>query len=124
MYGAGMENGKQVIREQVAARKFVSRELDVAAEHAQAMHDAIKFFMETDFASYLRLGELDIGSLCQICNDTDSEEGHPEGGASHVGPSSTPQLVSLGGMSLQAFQRSYSCVSRDWLFLGWSSSIR
>ncbi|CAH1412212.1 unnamed protein product [Lactuca virosa] len=87
---SGVENGKQVIREQVVAEKFVFREKDATLEHAQAMHAAIKSFMETEFASYLCLGELDIGGLRQICDDPESEEGHLEGDPSHAGPSSTP----------------------------------
>ncbi|CAH1447150.1 unnamed protein product [Lactuca virosa] len=71
--------------------KVCLRGTGATAEHAQAMHDVIKSFMEMDFASYLLLGELDIGGLRQICDDPDSEEGHPEGGTSHAGPSSTPQ---------------------------------
>ncbi|CAI9273484.1 unnamed protein product [Lactuca saligna] len=75
----------------VSAGKFVSREPNATSKHAQAMHDAIKSFMETDIASYLFLGELDIGGLRQICDDPDYEEGHLENGASHAEPSSTPQ---------------------------------
>ncbi|CAH1415542.1 unnamed protein product [Lactuca virosa] len=88
---AGVENGKQMIRAQVAYGKFVSGEPDATVENAQAMHAAIKSFMETDFSSYVRLGELDIGGLRQMCDDPDSEEGHLEGGSSHVGPYSTTQ---------------------------------
>lgn len=76
---AGVENGKQVIREQIVVGKFVSEEPDATTKHAQAMHAAIKSFMEPDFASYLRLGELDIWGLRQMCGDLDSEEGHLEG---------------------------------------------
>ncbi|CAI9267547.1 unnamed protein product [Lactuca saligna] len=87
---ASVENGKQVIQEQVATRKLIFGEMDATAKHAQAIHAAIKSFMETNFASYLRLGELDIGGLRQMCDDPNSEEGHLEGGSSQVGPSSTP----------------------------------
>ena len=65
--------------------------LNVTVEHAQAMHATVKSFMETDFASYLRLGDLDIAGLHQLCDDPDTEEGQPEGGSSHTGTSSTPQ---------------------------------
>ncbi|CAH1451465.1 unnamed protein product [Lactuca virosa] len=87
----GVENSKQVIQEQVVAGKSVSWESDATTEHAQAMHDAIKSFIQTNFSSYLRLGELDIGGLRQMCDEPDSEEGHSEGDASHAGPSSAPQ---------------------------------
>ncbi|CAI9271403.1 unnamed protein product [Lactuca saligna] len=44
-----------------------------------------------ELASYLCPGELDIGGLRQLCDDSDTEEDQPEGGSSHAGASSTPQ---------------------------------
>ncbi|CAH1436596.1 unnamed protein product [Lactuca virosa] len=51
----GVEIGKQAIREQVVAVKFVSWEPNVTVEHSQAMYAAVKSFMEIDFASNLHL---------------------------------------------------------------------
>lgn len=74
----GVERGKQMVREQVVVRKFDHRESSIIVDLIQAMHAFVKAFMETDFASYLRLGELDLGGLRQLCNDPDVEEVPPE----------------------------------------------
>lgn len=59
-------------------------------EHTQAMHAEVKSFLETDFSSYLHLGELDIEGLCQLCSDSDIEEKHIKANTSGARPSSTP----------------------------------
>lgn len=48
------------------------------------MHATVKAFMETDFTSYLRLGELDMEGLRQLCDDSDAEDSQVEDGSSHV----------------------------------------
>lgn len=48
------------------------------AQSVGAMHAAIRDFSETDFASYLRLGELGLADLCQLCYK--EEEHVPDGG--------------------------------------------
>ncbi|CAI9279478.1 unnamed protein product [Lactuca saligna] len=89
------------LEEEIARRKVAEEELGWLLQKGivrvvdKAMLAGIKSFMEPDFASYLRLGELDIWGLRQMCDDLDSEEGHLEGSASHVGPSSTPQGVTV-----------------------------
>ncbi|CAI9274516.1 unnamed protein product [Lactuca saligna] len=76
---AKVEGGKQVIREQIATIKFIPGKLIALLEYTQAMHAKVKSFLEINFASYLRLGELDIKDLRQQCNDPDVEEEFPEG---------------------------------------------
>lgn len=66
---AGIKGGKLVIREQIATRTFMPDEPSTLLEHTQEMHVEMKSFLETDFASYLHLGELDTEGLCQLCND-------------------------------------------------------
>ncbi|CAH1430253.1 unnamed protein product [Lactuca virosa] len=80
----------QAVCEQVVTGKFVFGEPSVVVEHTQGMHDAVKSFMETDFASYLRLGELDMEGLRQLCRDQDAKGDHPEGDSSKTRPSSNP----------------------------------
>ncbi|CAH1446249.1 unnamed protein product [Lactuca virosa] len=67
---------------------FDPGELSVVVEMTQAMHASVKAFMDTDFASYLCLGELDLGGLCQLCNDPDVEDVPPEHDPSQAGASS------------------------------------
>ncbi|CAH1424965.1 unnamed protein product [Lactuca virosa] len=45
------------------------------------MHAAVKAFMETNVASYLRLVELDMAGLRQLCDDSDAEDSQVEGGS-------------------------------------------
>ena len=80
-----------MIREQAATGKFITEELDTTVEQTQAMHAVVKSFMETDFASYLCLGELDIGGLLWMCDDPNTQEGRPEGDSFHTRHSSTSQ---------------------------------
>lgn len=54
---AGVEGGKKVVREQVATRKFSPEEENDLLKQTQVVHASVKAFMETDFASYLHLGE-------------------------------------------------------------------
>ncbi|CAI9279348.1 unnamed protein product [Lactuca saligna] len=72
-----------------------AREPNVIVEHAQVRHATVKSFMEIDFASYLPLGELDIGGLPEFYDDLDTKEGQPEGGSSYTRTSSTPQAVTV-----------------------------
>ncbi|CAH1433692.1 unnamed protein product [Lactuca virosa] len=51
---------------------------DTMAQSVDAMHAAIRAFAETDFASYLRLGELGLADLRQLC--TEEEEHVPDDG--------------------------------------------
>ncbi|CAI9281270.1 unnamed protein product [Lactuca saligna] len=45
-----------------------SSDPDVVARSVDAMHAAIRAFVETEFMSYLRLGELGLADLCQLCS--------------------------------------------------------
>ncbi|CAH1444659.1 unnamed protein product [Lactuca virosa] len=83
----GVEDGKQVIREQVAARKFAPGDPSAFLEYTQVMHAEVKSFLETDFASYLNIGDLDMEGLRLLCSDPDVEREFPEGSTSGVGPS-------------------------------------
>lgn len=85
---AGVEGGKQTVIEQVTTGMFNPGELSVIVELNQAMHAYVKAFMEMDFASYLCLGELDLGSLCQLCNNPDVEDVPPEHDPSKASASS------------------------------------
>ncbi|CAI9259171.1 unnamed protein product [Lactuca saligna] len=80
-----MENRE--VWEHVVAGKFVLGEAVATTEHIQAMNTVVKAFMETDFASYLRLGELDMAGLRQLCDDSNAEDSQVEGGSSHAGAS-------------------------------------
>ncbi|CAH1438631.1 unnamed protein product [Lactuca virosa] len=57
---AGVEGIKQVVKEQVPIGKINHGEPSSVVEQTQVMHASVKAFMETDFDSYLRLGELDL----------------------------------------------------------------
>lgn len=48
------------------------------AQSIDAMHAAIKAFAKTNFSSYLRLGELGLADLHQLCSK--EEELVPDGG--------------------------------------------
>lgn len=71
-------------------RNFNSTEPSAATQSAQAMHNAIKAFLETYFASYLRLGEIDLAGICQLYLDRTVEELPTMGYSGDVGPSSSP----------------------------------
>ncbi|CAH1417002.1 unnamed protein product [Lactuca virosa] len=68
---AGMEGGKHAVREQATVGKFNPEEASAVVEQTQAMHASVKSFMETSFALYLHLGELDLAGLRQLCYDPD-----------------------------------------------------
>ncbi|CAH1442033.1 unnamed protein product [Lactuca virosa] len=85
-----VEGGKQVVREQITIGRFVPGEPNALLENTQAMHAEVKYFVETDFASCLHLGELDIEGLRQLCSDSDVEGKHLEASTSGAQPSSTP----------------------------------
>lgn len=74
----------------MATRKFNPDETSLALEQTQEMDASVKAFMETDFSSYLHLGELDLESLHQLCYDLHPEENLLAGSSHNVRPSSTP----------------------------------
>lgn len=84
---ASVENGMQEVREQVIARMFVLGEAVATTEHIQAMYHILKEFIKPGFASYLCLGDLDMGGLQQLCDDYDVEDIQVECGSSHAGAS-------------------------------------
>ncbi|CAH1432861.1 unnamed protein product [Lactuca virosa] len=86
---AGVEGGKQVVKEQVASGKFDPQEPSTVVEMTQDMHASVKSLMEKNFASLLYLGELGLEGLRQLCRDPDIEENPPEGDTLKVGSSST-----------------------------------
>lgn len=88
-----VEDGKQVIREQVSSGKFIPIESNALLEHTQVMHAKVKSFLETKFSSYPRLGELDMEGLRQLCGDLDVKERCLEDIISRFGPSSTPSSM-------------------------------
>ena len=90
MYRRWAESGKHAIREQVAVGKFIPDKLSTLLEDTQAMHSELKSFLETDFASYLHLGELDMEGLCQLWSDLDAEGKHLEAKTSGARPYSIP----------------------------------
>ena len=59
-------------------------------EKIQAMHEFLKNFMETKFASYLCLSGLDLVGLRHLCRDANVVENPSEGRSLTVGPSSNP----------------------------------
>lgn len=63
---ASVENGKQVARAWSVGNGPSSSDPDAMAQPVDAMYDAIRAFAETDFASYLRLGELGLSDLFPI----------------------------------------------------------
>ncbi|CAI9299647.1 unnamed protein product [Lactuca saligna] len=73
-----VENGKQVARAWSVGNGPGSSDSDVVAQSNDATHDAIRAFSETNFASYLRLGELGLADLFQLCSKED--EHMPDGG--------------------------------------------
>lgn len=67
----------------MAAGKFDPEvEVDVATM-TREMEDVIAVFTKTNFAGYLRLGDIDLAGLCALCQDAQSDESGP-------GPSSPP----------------------------------
>lgn len=87
MYRRWAGSGKHAIREQVAVGKFIPDKLSTLLEDTEAMHSELKSFLETDFASYLHLGELDMEGLRLLCSDHDVEGEFPEGSTSRAEPS-------------------------------------
>ncbi|CAH1427792.1 unnamed protein product [Lactuca virosa] len=75
---AGVEKGKQVARMWSAGNSPGSSDPDAMAQSIDEMHDIVRAFAETDFASYLCLGELDLVDLFQLCSE--EEERIPDGG--------------------------------------------
>lgn len=73
----GVEGSKQVVQEQVHIRKFNHGEPSSVVEQTQAMHASVKAFMEIDFSSYLRLGELNLEGIHQLCSNHDAEWKQP-----------------------------------------------
>ncbi|CAI9272431.1 unnamed protein product [Lactuca saligna] len=73
-----VEGGKRVIREQFAAGIFTPGESSALLEYTQAMHTDVESFLETNFASYLHLGKLDMEGLLLMCCDLDVERECPE----------------------------------------------
>ncbi|CAI9289539.1 unnamed protein product [Lactuca saligna] len=76
------------VRDLVARKEAL--EARVAAQSVQALHTAIKAFLEIDSTSYLRLGELDLAGLRQLCLDLQVEERPQTGYPRDVEPSSAP----------------------------------
>lgn len=58
----------------MSVNKFNSSELSFVAQSTDVMYASLKAFIETYFASYLCLGELDLVGLRQLCCDSDSDE--------------------------------------------------
>lgn len=87
---SNMEGGKQVVQEQIVTGKFTPRNPSTIVEYTHTMHASVKTFMETDFSSYLHLGEHAMEGLFQLCNDRDVEENQHEGSSYKVRPSSSP----------------------------------
>ncbi|CAH1418243.1 unnamed protein product [Lactuca virosa] len=85
---AGIEKGKQVVRAWLNGSSPGSSDPDAAAQSVGAMHAAIKAFGETYFASYLRLGELDLDNLRQMCSE---EEEHVSDGSTGGTASTQPR---------------------------------
>ncbi|CAI9271418.1 unnamed protein product [Lactuca saligna] len=98
---AGVEGGKQVIREQISTEKFMSDEPSTLLEHTQVMHENVKFLLENDFASYLHLGELDMEGLRQLWSDLDAEDLYSSGWTAFLGVT---------------FRSSYLMVPSAWFF--------
>lgn len=63
---ADVEGDKHVVREHVVTGKFNPEEPSVFLEQTQAINDYVKDFMETEFVSYRRLGEMDLAGLCHL----------------------------------------------------------
>ncbi|CAH1421590.1 unnamed protein product [Lactuca virosa] len=76
---AGIEGGKQALKEQVASRKFNLREPSIMVEMTQAMHASVRSFMETNVASLLHLVELDLEGLRQLCRNPDVKDNPTKG---------------------------------------------
>lgn len=74
----GIEKGKQMARSWLAGNCLGFYDSDVAAQFVDAMYVAISAFSETDFASYIRLGELGLDDIRQLCSK--EEEHVPDSG--------------------------------------------
>lgn len=66
---AGVEKGKQTTLTLSSSSGSDSSKPDVVARSTDAMHATIRDFAETDFASYLRLGELGLADHFQLCSE-------------------------------------------------------
>ncbi|CAI9271369.1 unnamed protein product [Lactuca saligna] len=66
---AGVERGKQTVQVLSSGSGFGPSEPGVIAQPTDAMHAVVRAFAETDFASYLKLGELGLVDLCQLCSE-------------------------------------------------------
>ncbi|CAH1413299.1 unnamed protein product [Lactuca virosa] len=67
----GVERGKQAVLVLSSGSGSGPSESGVVARFTDAMHAAIRAFAETDFASYLRLGELGLANICQLCSENE-----------------------------------------------------
>ncbi|CAH1421206.1 unnamed protein product [Lactuca virosa] len=66
---AGVERGKQVVLVSSSGSGSGPSEPGVVARSTDVMHTSIRSFAETDFISYLRLGELCLADLHQLCSE-------------------------------------------------------
>ncbi|CAH1450684.1 unnamed protein product [Lactuca virosa] len=118
----GVEGGKQVLREQVAARKFTPGESSVLLQYTQVIHAEVKSFLETDFASYLHLGELNMEGLRLLCSDPDLEGECTKGSTSGTEPSPYPRYVifaiSLVMCGLPFVGETQTMFSSEWFLFG------
>ncbi|CAH1441317.1 unnamed protein product [Lactuca virosa] len=73
------------------------------------MHASVRSFMETNFASLLHAGELDLEGHHQLCRDHDVENDPPEGDPFKVGSSST-------ALALCGPFKSGGCLTRQGFF--------
>lgn len=58
----------------MAASKYNSSEPSFVAQSFDTMHSSVKAFLEMNSVSYVRLGELDLAELHQLCCASDSDE--------------------------------------------------
>ncbi|CAI9283256.1 unnamed protein product [Lactuca saligna] len=82
---AGIERGKKMVRVWSASSIPGSSDPVVVARSVDPMHAVVKAFSEMDSASYLRLGELDLADLHQLCFE-EEEELVSDGGVEGVSP--------------------------------------
>lgn len=73
----------------MAIGNFNPEEPSAASQSARAMRAAINAFLETNFASYLHLGELDLAGLRQFCFDPSAKKRPPMVYSGKPGPSFT-----------------------------------
>ncbi|CAH1417872.1 unnamed protein product [Lactuca virosa] len=65
----GVERGKQAALVFSSSSGSGRSEPGVVAQSTDPMHAAIRAFVETDFTSYLRLGELGLSDLRHLCSE-------------------------------------------------------